>query len=421
MYIVNVKYTQAAMKYLSIILFLLFSFSARADYGYMPLSMVVEECDYSVVGTVVKIDANYFWVKVDKVIYGDVIQDTLPIILFKDWNCGKRYAKYEIGQKEVVFFSKSNDLISEYDYLCTGGGGESELKIRDGKYVQYKYAFSSDRYLEFSLDTFIRAVSEYKNIQKSLVGMKVDGLAFTADFNEFSKRSLVHKYLTKNQRIVKEKDNDDLLDSEFLGRQTSKGGVANMETDYLYEGYNNKVEVLIPNEKFEDLIMVVKDAEVRKYDDYYTINPIGGWSRRWVYIYKRSADGDSITLFAKTFDVYPIPEPSLFLGEELFQDSISLWQIRRGGYLSVKQYLGKRNSNKYLTYTVLKFDVDILSSAGDVRTFRCKNSNGSHELHDAIRKVKVGDVLKYYNIVVAYPDGTVKELPSKKGVVVDND
>lgn len=47
-------------------------FTARADYRYMSLSALVAKADYGIIGTIIKLDTNYFWVKAERGLTGHV-------------------------------------------------------------------------------------------------------------------------------------------------------------------------------------------------------------------------------------------------------------------------------------------------------------------------------------------------------------
>src|SRR5690606_37046387 len=101
--VIHTKYPKMKLK-LVIAFLLFFRFAAKADYGYISLSHLICEADFGAIGTIVKLDKSYFYLKVEAYLLSQLDLDTLKIQRFQDWPCGIRYADYEIGQKELVFF-----------------------------------------------------------------------------------------------------------------------------------------------------------------------------------------------------------------------------------------------------------------------------------------------------------------------------
>lgn len=383
-------------------------FGVRADYGYRSLSEVIEEADYCVVGTIVKLDMNYYYVKVESVVFGELAADTIPVIRFEDWNCAKRYGAYEVGQKEIVFTKRSNYELEEFDYNMIGGGSENELVIIGDSVARYKFGYNHNHYSELPLTDLINAIRDYKVLAEAATQMREKGVTTAIDFTEFSKKSEAHAYLGKYNSLKRE--TEQAIPDTAL--------VVNMENDYLYEGYDNKLKVLVQGEQFENLIMEVKDATVQKKADHFIVNPVGGWSRRWIYLKKVNSSGDTVTVYGTVFNVYPVPEPTIYTSEDNYSDTVNIRGYSRPGRLQLKYRLGDYRDNDYLEYEVLKFDVDIISN-GQIKTLRCKNEWGTHEYAAALENLKKGDTVRYYNVYVKYPDGQVKVVPEKKVYVID--
>ncbi len=51
---------------------MLMSLGVKADYSYISLSKVILESENSVVGEIVDLDEDYFYLRVDSIIYGSV-------------------------------------------------------------------------------------------------------------------------------------------------------------------------------------------------------------------------------------------------------------------------------------------------------------------------------------------------------------
>lgn len=178
------------VKYLFIFGLLLFASPVKADYTYMSLSNVIMTAEYGVVGTIVKLDKNYFWLRTDSVIFGKNDVDTFPILRFRAWPCGTRYDDYKIGQKEIAFFTRSNKVIDIFDYVGIGYGSEFELPIsQNNDSVEYQYSYA--KFKSFELRASISAIRSFKNLIDSLTKTKKP--LPKADSLKFSKQCFVLK------------------------------------------------------------------------------------------------------------------------------------------------------------------------------------------------------------------------------------
>src|SRR5690606_23157897 len=147
------------------------------------------EADFGAIGTIVKLDKSYFYLKVEAYLLSQLDLDTLKIQRFQDWPCGIRYADYEIGQKELVFFRKSNYVIEDYDLLGYGGGAEFELPIR-GDSIYYN--FSYNKLHSYSLNTFLKALKDYNTVKQQAKEPGSSKMT-KADQLLFSSKSELHK------------------------------------------------------------------------------------------------------------------------------------------------------------------------------------------------------------------------------------
>lgn len=196
---------------LAILLFTFNVFMAKADYGYLRLCEMIQKADYGVVGTIIKIDINYFYLKVDSFILNEFIKDTLPIVKYENWNCGRRFAEYKVGQKEVVFFRKSNYIIDDYELLGYGGGNEYEMLIEDDS-IQYQSNYG--HVISYNLNVFLNAVSDYnklfknKNEHRSTISQR--------DKISFIKKSTLHKKLIECEVHFQNQDYKTLVNNKGI-------------------------------------------------------------------------------------------------------------------------------------------------------------------------------------------------------------
>lgn len=105
------------------------------SYEPPTLHQLIYGADKIVYGTVVCMDATSFEVACEKTINHD--DQTIRVRKFTKWNCGKRWADYELGQRSIFFLRLRED---EYD--SGGGGNEGELPIHDGSVYVHKSTLS---------------------------------------------------------------------------------------------------------------------------------------------------------------------------------------------------------------------------------------------------------------------------------------
>jgi hypothetical protein len=374
---------------LAIILF--FSQPAKADYGYMSLSALVCEADYAAIGTIVKFDRSYFYLKVDRYLFNSLETDTLQIQKFEDWNCGKRYETYEIGQKELVFFRKSNYVIEEYDLLGYGGGGEFELPIRTDS-IFYNYAYGKLK--SFPLNDFLTALSDFSSLKQSLKALSKT--LSKEEQSDFSKKSALHKIFIecKTGEYVKKIE------------VSSKGYITNLEKNYLYQDYENKIYVF--NFDIDSIILSVEDSEISKRDNYFIVKPKDAWTRRWLNVYSVDDKEKSKLLYNQIFEVLELPEPRIYFG------SYYIDKIYGGNDAipRVAHFLDDMHIDEVLKYELLSYTLTIKSD-NSIEEFKVKSSRGTLELYSRLRQIKSGDEISISNVYVLYPNQMVNKITGR--------
>jgi len=361
----------------------------------MSLSTLVCEADYAVIGTIVKLDKSYFYLKVDKYLVNNLESDTLKIQKFEDWDCGKRYNKYEIGQKELVFFRKSNYVIDDYDLLGYGGGGEFELPIRSDS-IFYNYAYGKQR--SFLLNDFLNALKDFDTLKQNLKG--TSKTISKEEQSIFSKKSELHKLFieckTRN------------YDKEIV--IPSKGYITNLEKNHLYQDYENKIYVF--NFDLDSIFLSVDDAEVWKMENYIIVKPKDAWTKRWLNVYSIDDKEKSKVLYNQIFEVIELPEPRIYFGGN-YNDKIY------GSYEaipSVAHYLDDMHKDENLKYELLSYTFTIKSD-NSIEEFYIKSSRGTPELHNRLRQIKPSDEISISNVYVLYPNQTVKQIKGRSVTV----
>lgn len=371
-------------------------FKGKADYGYMSLSSLVCRADYAAIGTIVNLDNNYFYLKVEDYVLNNLEFDTLKIQKFEDWNCGRRYKTYEIGQKELVFFRKSNYVISNYDLLGYGGGGEFELPIiNDTIYYHYSY----NKLKPYLLQDFLLALHDYDQIKQ-----KTKETSITISNEEkinFANKTELHKIFIECKMQISNTEFD----------LPMNGYIANLEKNFLYQDYENKLYIF--NFDIDSIFLNVDDAEVWKENSYFIVKPKDAWTRRWINVYSINDTGKTKVLYNQIFEVLELPEPRIYFGN-YYNDT-----IYRGynAIPSVSSYLDYIHNDEYLEYELLSYTYIIKSVNGATETYKIKSARGTPELHKRIRKLKSGDIIAIEDVYVLYPNKTVKKITGRTVVI----
>ena len=393
--------TKKIMKQTLILLILItFSLNVKADYSYMSLSSLVCRADYGAIGTIIKIDNSFFFLKVENYVLNKLEFDTLKIQKFEDWTCGRRYKKYEIGQKELVFFRKSNYVIDDYDLLGYGAGGEFELPIINDT-IYYKYSYSKLK--PYLLKDFLLALKDFDQIKQ-----KTNETSNTISNEEklnFASKSELHKIFiecgSKSSNI------------EF--DLPKNGYIANLEKGFLYQDYENKIYIF--NFDIDSIFLHVDDAEMWKQDDYFIVKPKDAWTRRWLNVYSINDTGRTKVLYNQLFEVLELPEPRIYFGS-YYSDTI---YGRYEAIPSVANYLDNMHKDNFLEYELLSYTYIIKSFNGVVETYKIKSARGTPELHKRIRKLEHGDKITLEDVYVLYPNRTVKKISGRTVIVGKSD
>ncbi|HEY3387833.1 MAG TPA: hypothetical protein VGK46_15070 [Saprospiraceae bacterium] len=369
--------------------------TAKADYRYLSLSTLVCEADYGAIGTIVKLDENYFYLEVETYVLNQLDADTLKIQKFINWNCGRRYDLYTIGQKELVFFRKSNYVISDYDLLGYGGGGEFELPIRHDS-IYYHYAY--DKLKGYPLKSFLSALQDFASItQRTKVVSKTIS---PEEQKAFANLSPLHKVFIEC-RTLSTSDQPELPTNGYL---------TNLEKNHIYQDYENKIYLF--DFDIDSVFLSVEDAEVWKQDGYFIVKPKDAWIRRWINVYAIHDTSQTNVLYNQLFEVLELPEPRIYFGT-FYQDTT---YSSYNSLPSVAHYLDYMHEDEFLDYELLSYNYTI-SSAGKTETYPMKSSAGTPELHKRISELKPGDHITISDVYVLYPNNTVKQISGRTVVV----
>lgn len=113
----------------------------------------------------------------------------------------KRFDEYKIGQREVVFFRKSNYVIEDFELLGYGGGDEYELPIFNDT---RKYQRGYEELESYHFDYFLKAIYDYNKLVENSRGTSKAINAL--EQKTFIGKSNLHKLLFECRNSKQSKD-----------------------------------------------------------------------------------------------------------------------------------------------------------------------------------------------------------------------
>jgi hypothetical protein len=257
------------MKTLMILtLAILLAVSSRADYGAYQLSHLIASADFAAIGKIVKVDKNYFYFQVKEYILNSLKLDTIAILKFEDWACAQRYQAYKVGQIELVFFQKSNYALDDYEILGYGAGDEFELPIF-GDSIMYQGKFPRKQMYTYS--SIVQVIKDYNKLLEPIRG--TSKLIPESEKLSFSGKSNLHSQIIEYYTSYTSRDYD----------ISTQGVIVNLEHNYLYEGYENKI-YLSSNLNRDSIFLSADDAQIRAVNNYFIITPKSSSPSRWINV-----------------------------------------------------------------------------------------------------------------------------------------
>lgn len=122
-------------------LFLCLTGLVKADYIPPTLNELILKSDKIIYGEIVCVDDSVIEVYVHCGI--DYGLETITIIKFDEWDCGKRWAAYKVGENSLFFLTNKNG-----GYLTMGGGNEGELPILKDKCYMHASTISKIGFID---------------------------------------------------------------------------------------------------------------------------------------------------------------------------------------------------------------------------------------------------------------------------------
>ncbi|MGB4770526.1 MAG: hypothetical protein WBP58_03660 [Chitinophagaceae bacterium] len=373
-----------------IALFIFVHKDLQAEYSYLKLSQVISMSDYCAMGTIVKLDQNYFFLKVEKYVFTSLPYDTLKIRRFQDWSCGQRISPYAVGQKELVFFLKSNEKIPEFDFILYGGGGESELQIRkDSAYYQRRFNLTERYSLHALLDVLCDAL-DFKVQHQGKPHSQIQEL-----LRSFQSKSAMHQQLITNEKF------------NWTGEPDLRGGAisCSLELQVLFRNTPNRVYI-----KGDDILFLsMMEGEVEEKEKYYLVTPHDKDDFAYLNIYRKETEGLVPNEYRRLFDILDLPEPDLIL-DNGGTDSLVHYPPR---YISAKHIWRNALSDGAYPYQVLAYTITV-QSGNAVFTRRLASTYFTPEVINRMEKLLDGDLISVTDVQVLYPDETVHYLKGRR-------
>jgi hypothetical protein len=291
-----------------------------------------------------------------------------------------------------VFFRKSNYLISDYELLGYGGGGEFELPIK-GDSIFYNCASRTQK--SYPVKDFLLALKDFNTIKQKLKGTSKSLSAVEQE--SFSAKSKLHElFISCSKRHY---------ESEF--EVPTNGYIVNLEKNHLYQDYENKIYIV--NSDIDSIYLTVDDAEVWKTDKYFIVKPKDAWTRRFIHVYSTNDKDQPKELFHQLFEILELPEPRIYFLSHCRDTIYGKHEASRPG---VFHYLDNMHQDEFLKYELLSYTYTI-KSGDSIDTFKIKSSQVSPELYERLGTIKPNDQITISDAYVLYPNQTVRKIKSR--------
>ena len=177
---------------ISIILLLSFTTNSKIKKIILPYGIVISKADLIVEGKISTLSGNEYDFKITEFINGKS-SEIINVEMWKEWTCDSRIQKAEIGQKLILFLTKTDD--GKYQII---NGSTGELFI--GK--------------DNSVNTFMK--SEFPNVTEMKNGIKLFLKAY-----EF-KGSLYPRHNEENyfKRLIEQSKIDKMMNENKFFKST---------------------------------------------------------------------------------------------------------------------------------------------------------------------------------------------------------
>ncbi len=152
-----------------LILFLISTLAAKADYRMLSLHEMILEADKIVYGAITEVDSLSFTLNIEGNFTGS--EKVLKIQKHQNWTCAWRWASYEVGQRLLLFLTERDGKLHQM-----GPGNESELPLSgDYAFIQ-RFAIGAlpfDKDLKAETKRYIKP-TKHNLCGKDFYGCKIE-------------------------------------------------------------------------------------------------------------------------------------------------------------------------------------------------------------------------------------------------------
>lgn len=264
--------------------------SAEAKFSPLSLSSLVGGADLVIVGRISEVRADTFMAQVLIVVAGDFQKRQIEVRRFRDWTCGRRWAKYAAGQ-QVILFLTGDVSAGEHVWRIMGSGGEGEMSIEGTDVfprVPVSAAWSSKRNEAYygprvqrvMLETLVAVIHDHRKcFEFTTQGGRwgAVGLEITCDekqLDQVRNRSELHTFLVnetlkRSEAFLKRWESEWLAGKEALGEGDFVSAEQHLESATVFAASIGEEDPRYAD-TFEDYIDVLRrlgrDAEAEELE-----------------------------------------------------------------------------------------------------------------------------------------------------------
>lgn len=180
--------------------------NARADYDPTHLFEMAATSDLIATGEIVEVRERTYVLKIDNVLVGKR-RDTFEIGRFFDWPCASRWAKYEKGERILLFAVEHDGKSQSRGAACEGESPivKSYVYCNFPSWLKPQEKFGKPTMPKVAYQDLRAAILEYRTcfrvrIAKGRIGeiAAIDTLISDRALTGFSARSEVHGFLAES-------------------------------------------------------------------------------------------------------------------------------------------------------------------------------------------------------------------------------
>ncbi len=375
-------------KILIISMVLFFAISARCDYARYKLIEMIQLCDFAVVGTITELDSDKFTIRIDENIIGEHTGNTMKIVRFLNWECARRWARYLVGQQEVIFIRKSNNFREKYELRVIGLGDEGEIRIEHDT-VQ-SYSFPCDEY-NYPLKDFINAVKDYRKSGEQIKKLFEERMIEDPFLAEFASRSSIHNRLIRDsERRYGGRKEEIIIPKGF------KSALYQTAINVLFKNCENPINIAT-NEEFDSIVFKAENCKFLVKNEQFLVIPDCDY---YALIHAYGYKNDSAYLIdTENFKIAEIPEPYISFANSS-GNKVSKGDINHSWASLFTQY---PDLDLDFTFEIVSFKIEV-EIFGKKEVYSSVSNRITTDMKNAVSKMKYGSKIYLYDIIAYGPD-----------------